>query len=219
VTKFAPTLCRVLLFCILCAGALAFTSGLIGNVKGRWWQASFFIVAALISVILSKLFARWERIKMIDIGIIPDIKSLSKFFIGLGIGLVLAALQPALVLMAGHVNLTPVSAVSYTSIITSFILYLAIGLREEISFRGFPLFSLQRIAGSWLALLSIGIIFIIEHRLGGMNWWSAVLGPGVGSILFGLAAIKQKVLLSQSVFILPGILDNGYLDLKMKPVS
>jgi membrane protease YdiL (CAAX protease family) len=82
--------------------------------------------------------------------------------------------------------------VSYNTVIVYFLLYLSIGLREEIAFRGYPLFSLNRSAGPWIALLVVGIIFIIEHIAGGMGVWAAFLGSGAGSLLFGIAALKTK---------------------------
>jgi len=82
--------------------------------------------------------------------------------------------------------------VSYNTVIAYFLLHLAIGLREEVAFRGYPLFSLNRAAGQWLALLAVGLIFIIEHIVGGMQVWPAIWGSGAGSLLFGLAALKTK---------------------------
>lgn len=38
----------------------------------------------------------------------------------------------------------------------------------------------------------IFIIFSFEHVLGGMGWARAFLGAGVGSLLFGLAALTTK---------------------------
>ena len=38
----------------------------------------------------------------------------------------------------------------------------------------------------------IAVLFAAEHRLGGSDWLRALLGPGVGSLLFGIAAIATK---------------------------
>ena len=190
--KYWPTTFRVLLFCILCAVALAVSSGFIPGKRGPWFQIEVVVISAIVALILTKLFAHWEAIKLKDVGIVPDLKSFSRYLTGLGIGLLLATLQPTLVLVTGHIKLVPTPGVSFNTIIAYFLLYLAIGLREEVAFRGYPLFSLNRAAGPWFALLVVGIIFIVEHIAGGMGVWPAIWGSGAGSLLFGLAALKTK---------------------------
>ena len=190
--KYWPTTFRVLLFCILCAIALAVSSGFIPGKKGSWFQLEAVVISADVALPLTILFARWEKIKLNDVGIVPNRKSFSKYLTGLGVGLLLAALQPALVLITGHVKLLPVPDISYNTVIAYFLLYLAIGVREEVAFRGYPLFSLNRAAGHWFALLVVGIIFIAEHIAGGMSVGAAIWGSGAGSLLFGFAALKTK---------------------------
>ncbi|MDB5280788.1 MAG: family intrarane metalloprotease, partial [Ferruginibacter sp.] len=111
---------------------------------------------------------------------------------GFSIGLLMAVLQPLLLLLTGHIKLVPIPGISFMTIGTSFTLYILIGLREEIAFRGFPLFSLNRTAGPWLAILVVGIIFIVEHIAAGMSWWAAILGSGTGSLVFGFAVLRSK---------------------------
>lgn len=43
-----------------------------------------------------------------------------------------------------------------------------------------------------MALIIIGVIFIVEHVAGGMTWRIAILGSGTGAILFGVSALKTK---------------------------
>jgi membrane protease YdiL (CAAX protease family) len=35
-------------------------------------------------------------------------------------------------------------------------------------------------------------VFILEHVIGGMTWKMAIIGSGLGGILFGVAALKTK---------------------------
>ena len=190
--KHWPTMFRVVVFCILCALALAVSSGFIPGKRGPWFQIEAVVISTIVVLILTKLFARWDAIKLKDVGVVPNRKSFSGYLGGVGIGLMLAALQPALVLITGHVRLVFTPGVSYNTVIVYFLLYLSIGLREEIAFRGYPLFSLNRSAGPWIALLVVGIIFIVEHIAGGMGVWAAIWGSGAGSLLFGIAALKTK---------------------------
>lgn len=73
-----------------------------------------------------------------------------------------------------------------------FTLYALVAIREEIAFRGYPLFSLNFSFGPWIAQLIIFIIFSLEHVAGGMSWVQAFVGAGIGALLFGVAALKTK---------------------------
>src|SRR3954447_26866394 len=94
VSKHLPTTFRVLLFCLLCAAALAVSSGFIrGN--GPWFQVEVVVISAIGALILTITFAYWEAIKLKDIGIVPNRLTFSRYLMGLGTGLILATLQPA----------------------------------------------------------------------------------------------------------------------------
>jgi membrane protease YdiL (CAAX protease family) len=183
---------RVLLFCILCAIALIIASGLMKPFAGVWSQVIVGSISAIAAVVLTKLFVRWEGITMRDVGIVPHRKSVGKYLSGFGIGLFIAILQPALILCMGHFELAPAAVISPGRIIIFFLLFLALAIREEVAFRGYPLFSLSRVSKPWVAFLVTGIIFIIEHIVGGMPWLSAIVGVGAGSLLFGLAALRSR---------------------------
>ena len=46
--------------------------------------------------------------------------------------------------------------------------------------------------GYLAAQLFIAALFAVEHVLGGMSWTGALLGPAVGSLLFGMVAIATE---------------------------
>ncbi|MEO6723369.1 MAG: type II CAAX endopeptidase family protein [Ferruginibacter sp.] len=190
--KYLPTAIRVLLFCILCAVALIIFNSVTQGLKGIWSQILTALLTLIVALILTKLFSRWEKMPMKEAGIIPHRKSFSKFIIGWVIGVLLATLQPIIILATGHIKLEYATGFSSTMTATYFVWYLLLAFREEVAFRGYPMFSLYRVAGAWFAILFTGIIFIAEHKAGGMNWASAIWGAGVGSILFGIAALKTK---------------------------
>jgi membrane protease YdiL (CAAX protease family) len=186
------TLGRVLLFCLSCAITLAFTSGI---TKGLGNLGSYveLLLAVLITIGLTLLFVRWERIKLTDIGIIPGEHTVLRVSVGFIIGLVMAILQPLiLILLNNHIHLVLSPKIAAMQIVAAFILYMLVAIREEIAFRAYPLRSLDRVMTSWPALAIIFVIFSLEHVLGGMTWVQAFLGAGAGSILFGIASLSTK---------------------------
>jgi membrane protease YdiL (CAAX protease family) len=183
---------RVLLFCLISAMSLAVASGM---TKGLPLYESNILtvgIAFVCTIFITFLFVRWEHVKLQQIGILPGKESARRLLTGLLAGSVLASLQPMFVLMLGHVTLYRSSSVNAVGVITSLVLYLLVALREEVAFRGYPLRVLDDKLGSLRAQIIVAVLFIIEHKIGGMNWFQAIAGPGMGAVFFGMAALKTR---------------------------
>ena len=190
--KWPYTLGRVLLFCLACAIALILSSVLTKGLPVTWQPILSVAAAGSTAFLLTLLFVRWEGISLLDVGVLPGRHTLLRLLSGLLIGSVLAALQTFAVSMTGHLTLVLNPGIAYGGILINLLLYIAVACREEVAFRGYPLQSLNKIIGSWGAQLIVAVIFIAEHAAGGMIWWQAILGPGIGALLFGMAAIRTK---------------------------
>lgn len=88
------------------------------------------------------------------------------------------------------ITLSP--SISFFTIIFYLALYILVAIREELPFRGYPLFSLNHRLGLWAAQIIVLIIFSLEHVAGGMTWFQAFLGAGTRAFLFGFAALKTN---------------------------
>jgi len=82
--------------------------------------------------------------------------------------------------------------VDIASVVSILLLYFALSCREEFAFHGYPLRSLNYAIGPWPAQLIVALLFAVEHIVGGVSWTHAFLGAGVGSLLFGIVALKTK---------------------------
>jgi membrane protease YdiL (CAAX protease family) len=74
----------------------------------------------------------------------------------------------------------------------SLLTYIAVSCREELGFRGYPLFRLKGFFGVWGAQIIVALVFAVEHMAGGWPLLRAILGAGVGSLMFGMAAIATR---------------------------
>lgn len=183
---------RALLYCAACAFALALFSGIMKNLPTEWSQHLLLIITTVIAFILTILFTRWEGSTLSAVGVIPGRHTISRLLIGFLIGTGISLLQPALVMLSGKVNLVYNSETGISLVVSHFLLYLLVACREEISFRGYPLQSLNDSIGPFWAQVIIAIIFSLEHVAGGMTWLNALIGSGTGAILFGVAALRTK---------------------------
>lgn len=186
------TLIRVILFCLLCAATVALFSGVTKNLSSEWKEHLLLVIAIVVSYGLVIGFTKWEKLRPQDVGIVPNNSTFKKIAAGFGIGILMTALQPALVLLFGHYKINVNPHIPFQTIFFYLILYLFVAIREELAFRSYPLFSLNHRFGLWPSQLIILIIFSLEHVAGGMTWGQAFLGPGTGALLFGFAALKTN---------------------------
>jgi membrane protease YdiL (CAAX protease family) len=191
-TKQLYTLTRVILFYICSVIVLIFTSSLMKNLSVKVADLFSILLATIVTFLLIVLFTRWEKLTFDQIGLIPRKKSVQRFIAGYTIGLSMAVLQALIVLSFGHFQLVLVQPITVAEIVLSLLLYLLIACREELVFRSYSLRSLNYSLSSGLALFIITAIFILEHIAAGMTWKMAIIGSGLGGILFGLSALKTK---------------------------
>lgn len=191
-SKRSYTVGRVLFFSVICAIILVFCSSLTQNILFKFTDHLSILSATILTFILILLFLKWEKFNPNNAGIIPGKYSISRFLCGYIIGFGMAVLQVLIVLSYGHIQFKLVPKISIIDILSPLLLYFLVACREELAFRSYSLRSLNVVLGPILALIIIGIIFIIEHVLGGMTWEMAILGSGTGAILFGVCALKTK---------------------------
>jgi len=118
--------------------------------------------------------------------------TLQKLAAGFGIGLFMTSLQPAIVFLLGHYKISVGPSTSAYPIFFYLTLYILVAVREELAFRGYPLFSLDYSFGPWMSQLIILVLFSLEHVAGGMTWIQALSGAGMGALLFGFAALRTN---------------------------
>ena len=183
---------RVLLFYIGCVVILATIAPLapLGSEP-----TTMLFIGALTSFgafCLTLLFGRWEGLRLGDIGAWPDRRSPLRLAFGFLIGLFLVGLHTGIVRSTGHVQWVRASGIGFPDAMITLIAFLLLSFREELAFHGYPLRRFKTLFGLWGAQLIVAIVFALEHKAGGNSWKNAFLGAGVGSLLFGMAAIATR---------------------------
>ncbi|MGE8533276.1 MAG: CPBP family intramembrane glutamic endopeptidase [Chryseobacterium sp.] len=183
---------KIILFYLLTVVIIAATSKLTKNFTGITADLLSVILASSFTIFLIFLFIKWDKIKPADIGIIPNRLTLKRFFIGFGIGLSIAIAQAILVFSFGHLTLSFTSTFNIQAVILPLFLYFFVAIREELAFRTYVLRTLDYKFNTIIALSVMIILFIFEHIVAGVSWKMAIIGSGLGGLLFGLAALKTK---------------------------
>jgi membrane protease YdiL (CAAX protease family) len=190
--KRFSTLARVLVFYLCSVLVLMFTSRLAKGLSTDVADLISIFLASVLSFVLVYLFTRWEKLRLVDVGVVPGKVSIQRFIVGYLIGLLMAAIQALTMYSFGHVQFHLILDINTQKIIVSFFLFFFVACREELVFRSYSLRSLDYSFSSSVALTVIVVIFILEHVAAGVSWKMAIIGSGLGGILFGLAALKTR---------------------------
>ena len=150
------------------------------------------VVTSVATFGLTLLFVRWERLTLADAGARANAGSVGRLALGFLIGTVIIATWAAASLAAGQIHWVRANAVDLRSLALAPLAYLALACREELAFRGYPLRVMDRRFGLWPAQIFVAVMFALEHKLGGATWIDAFVGPGIGSLVFGMAAIATR---------------------------
>jgi membrane protease YdiL (CAAX protease family) len=183
---------RVLLFMLACAAMLMVAAPLAKPLSGKSQELLLGSVTSLMTFALTAVFVRWERQRLGDVGAMPDRGSLRRLAFGFLIGLLIITTWAVISVAAGQSRWVLGDRINVRAVALAAVTYLLLACREELAFHGYPLRQMQGLTGVWPAQIFIAFVFAMEHRLGGATWTDAFLGAGVGSLLFGMAAIATR---------------------------
>lgn len=183
---------RVLLFYILCSLSFIAATAVTNNITAAIKDHLSFVLAIPATLLLIVLFSRPGKVTLKSSGLIPGKASTSRFFCGYLVGLGMAIGQALILISFGRVHLALVSHHAFVQVISFILLFLLAALREELVFRSYALADLKVSLGPVCALAIITTLFILEHVAAGEPLITAVVGSGMGGLLFGYAALKTR---------------------------
>jgi len=150
------------------------------------------VVSVLGTIVITLLFVRWEQLRLNDVGGAIDSTSCLRLLGGFILGLLLVGLQTGLTSLAGHIHWVRSPEIAFSQAGVALPAFLFLACREEIAFRGYPLFRLESFFGPYWALFLMAAVFAVEHLAGGYSWANAWFGSAVGALLFGMAALATR---------------------------
>jgi len=178
----------VLLFWLATMAFLAIA----GPLAGTGTSAAVLVGALTVppTFALTFLLIKWDGKRLGDFGFGLTLGSWLRFAGGLLLGFLLVAAQTALILAGGGVHW--IAASPTRTMFLPILGYLLLATREELAFRGYPLRKLASDIDPWSAQVLVAAIFVIEHKLGSSSWTNALVGSGMGALVFGMAALATR---------------------------
>jgi membrane protease YdiL (CAAX protease family) len=184
----ALALGRVLLFWLATMAVLAISGPFAGTGNSAILNVGALAVPATFA--LTFLFIKWEGKRLGDYCLAVTRDSWLRLTGGHLLGFLLVAGQATLIFVGGGVHWVAVSPTP--TMFLAVLGYLLLAIREELAFRGYPLRKLASDIDPWTAQVVVAALFVIEHRFGGSNWENALLGSGMGALVFGMAALASR---------------------------
>lgn len=184
---------RVLLFVVGCAVVLIACGSLAKDMSTVAGMCLTGALASLLTFLLTLVFVRWDGLELRAVGAAWSRDTVWRVGCGFGIGLAIVAMEDAVVFAGGHVHWVATRGNGLIGrLLLALATYFLLALREELAYHGYPLRRLDSAWGMWPALVSLAVMFGVEHHLGGWTWWSALTGPVAGAMLFGMAALATR---------------------------
>lgn len=149
-------------------------------------------ITSLGTLILTAVFVRWEGLRLVDVGAAIGKGSGLRFVAGFLVGLLLVVLHVSIEGFVGGLRWVRTEGFGSLDVLMMLITYVLLACREELAFRGYPLRRLNSMFGLWVSLIVVALVFALEHVAGGSSWTQALFGAGVGSLLFGIAALATR---------------------------
>ena len=175
------------------------SGALTGMLPQHWQQVLsrcqllvFGTLTSIGALALTCLLVRCEEIGLADVGADLHRRSPLQFVLGFLIGLTLFAMYFIIIYTVAGTRWVWAPEASIGGVILVLLGFVAGSCAEELGFRGYPLRRLEKAFGLWVAQAIVAVAFIFYHVALGWPWANAILGTGVGSLLFGMAAIASR---------------------------
>lgn len=149
------------------------------------------IFGTLIAFLVIFVFLKLDRQSWKDYFLTIEKKTFSRLAKGMIFGFLLAASMFLLQTWYSGLQITFTNASISRFILMSMSL-LPLAFMEELAFRSYPFFKLNKAFGVWTAQVAIAILFALYHYVGGWSLIASFIGPGVWSFAFGLLALRSN---------------------------
>ena len=191
-TKKVHPIFKAALFC------MAFTAlyVLLSLLKSALFRETGNLAHALIGIFVALLvtwaFLKADKRSFRSIGLFLERPTISRFLMGIGLGIVLMAGMTAAVIFFSGFSLSRNPESDLLKFLMGSLPLLPLAFMEELAFRGYPFETLREKTGLRSSIYISALLFGLYHLANGWTLQNALLGAGVWGIIFGLAAHRSR---------------------------
>lgn len=174
--------------CLLFVAMLALIYPVTNALAAKQERFATGFTGTLIALFLTWSFLRFQKKTFKDVGLNWESKTLKRFFKGFVLGLLIAILMVAGLLISTDLNISIAENHNITSFFFWTLAFIPLAFMEEVVFRGLPLIMLNKTLGLRLSIFLMAILFAFYH-FDSNSLTSMLLGPGIWGIVYGIVAI------------------------------
>lgn len=146
-------------------------------------------IGTLIAVWLSYVFLKKDNTSFSEIGLIWELKTPKRFFIGFLIGTTIAIVMITSIILLSDLKVVWKEGANVPMALFWIGAFFPLAFMEEIIFRGYSFIKLNKIVGLRLTQVIMAILFAYWHDASGATFTGQLMGPGIWALIFGIAAV------------------------------
>lgn len=156
----------------------------------KWFIGGMF--GTLLALLITYQVSKFNKVSMNQIGLNWESKTPKRLLVGFLIGLAIAV-----IMLFAIVNLTELEINRYENSNIPMALFwmlaiIPLAFMEEVIFRGFIFFKMEKIIGLRFTIILTSIFFAYYHDLSGETFTAQLFGPGIWGVIYGVSAIWTK---------------------------
>jgi membrane protease YdiL (CAAX protease family) len=183
---------KATLFCIVFTGLFIILSFTKSSIPDKFERISHGIIGTIAALLTTFLFLKFDKKSFADIGLKFKKTTLTKFFLGVAIGIGIMGLLAISVIYFSNFKIELNKNSSILNFLFGTLPLIPLAFLEEVGFRAYPLIILKDKIGIRNSILITSILFALYHIANGWTIQNSFLGAGVWGIIYGLAAIYSN---------------------------
>jgi uncharacterized protein len=183
---------KVVLFCFVFLSLFVALSFFKSLIPGQFERFAHGIIGTIAALLSTYLFLRFDRKSFADVNLKWEKKTLTKFFMGFGVGIAITTLMFSSLIFFGNMRLELNQSHNVGTFLLATLAFIPLALMEEIAFRAYPLVTLTNKLSIRTSLVVTAILFAIYHIANGWSIHISFLGPGVWGLVYGLSAVYSN---------------------------
>lgn len=160
--------------------------------SGEYKRFASGIVGTLLVLFITHQFSKLNKVSFREIGLNWEPETPKRILVGLLIGLTISIAMVSAIVCFTEVEIKRFQDANIPMACFMLLAFFPLAFMEEVAFRGFIFFKLEKIIGLRFTILITSILFAFYHDLSGATFTSQLLGPGIWGVVYGISAIWSK---------------------------
>lgn len=150
------------------------------------------IIGTLLALFITAQVSKYNEVSLSEVGLNWTSQTPKRLFGGLVIGAAIASVMLLIIVQLTGLEVNKIEGANILIILFYLLAFLPMSFMEEVAFRGFVFFKLEKIIGLRSALIITSVLFAYYHDASGATFIQQLLGPGIWGIIYGFSAIWSK---------------------------